>query len=134
MTEERRNLPKKEEKNKFILFFYSQTKNCRLPSLNGIILLLNKRKKSNKSPSSLRELKENFKNNILPRIEEEEIFLENLLPFFEILLYENRRRKSSQLIAGTPFRRIRKYFFFLKKESRRIIFCSPPVTPHPPKI
>ena len=106
-----KKLPKEEEKNKFILFFYSQTKNCRLPSLNGIILLLNKRKKSNKSPSSLRELKENFKNNILPRIEEEEIFLENLLPFFEILLYENRRRrrKSSQLIAGTPFRRIKKY-------------------------
>ena len=129
MTEKRRNLPKEEEKNKFILFFYSQTKNCRLPKLNGIILLLNKRKKSNKSPSSLRELKENFKNNILPRIEEEENFLENLLPFFEILLYENRRRrrKSSQLIAGTPFRRIRKYlFFFSRRKVEDLFLVTPP--------
>ena len=33
-------LPKEEEKNILKLFFYSETKNCRLPSLNGIILLL----------------------------------------------------------------------------------------------
>ena len=46
LTEKKRNSPKQEEKNKFILFFCSQTKNCRLPKLNGIILLLNKRKKS----------------------------------------------------------------------------------------
>ena len=79
----------------------------------------------------MRELKENFKNNILPRIEEEEIFLENLLPFFEILLYENRRRrrKSSQLITGTPFTDEEEIFFgepIPTEKNKKIIFGSPP--------
>ena len=48
-----------------------------------------------------------------PFREEEEFFLENLLLFFEILLYENRRRrrKSSQLIAGKPFTDEEEIFF-----------------------
>ena len=37
-------LIKEDEKNILKLFFYSKTKNCRLPSLYGIILLLNKRR------------------------------------------------------------------------------------------
>ena len=55
-------LPKEQENSSFKLFFYSKTKNCRLPSLYGIILLL------------------------------------------------NRRRKFSQLIVGTPFRREKEFF------------------------
>ena len=38
-------LIKEDEKNILKLFFYSKTKNCRLPSLNEIILLLNKLQK-----------------------------------------------------------------------------------------
>ena len=38
-------LIKENEKNILKLFFYSKTKNCRLPSINEIILLLNKLQK-----------------------------------------------------------------------------------------
>ena len=80
---------------------------------------------------------------------EEEFFLYPI-HFFETLLSEDRRRrKSSQLIAGTPFRkeeenlflenlppqkRIRKLFsfsFFLKNESRNFLLV-PPLDPPPP--
>ena len=77
-----------------------------------------------------------------PFREEEEFFWRTYPLFFQILLYENRRRRNfSQLIVGTPFTDEEEIFFgeptpseknkkiiyfFLKKESRRIIFVSPP--------